>query len=330
MLTRPWITPLIIAFWAVSMHWLVTSKVTPSLASGAPPGHQVLYASNNQLVPVAWTVLWNDSPVGYAISRTERTPDHGLLVNSLMHFDLMPLDEMLPAWLKMMTSAAANQNITLPFDASGKVSLDARGRLRSFDSKVAIPGTADHITFKGKVDQDRVHVVVNAHGIPYEVDREMPEGVMIGDELSPLATMPGLSVNRRWTVPIYSPLRPGDTPIELLHAHVTGEQSFFWKDHLVRVHEVCYRDDPTAPHHDPRFTMLVDMDGRVLKQDSILLGAKLTFVRRSDEEAAQLATALDERPQEATAGQNGAILVGHTEEDAEERDRDQEEEKHDP
>lgn len=294
MLTRPWLIPVIIAAWAISMNWLVTAKIVPSWSEDAPPGNQVLYATDNKLIPVAWTVLWNDAPVGYSISRATRLPDRGLEVESLLHFDFMPLDEMLPLWLQTFIQPGMNRRITIPFDTRGTVTLDPRGTLRSFASTVAIPGSAGRISLKGTVNDGLASVVVDAHGVLYEVERRIPDDVMIGDELSPQATMPGLAVGRRWTVPTYSPLRPAGSPIELLHAHVTGEQVFFWQDTLTRVHEVCYRTDPTAPHHDPRFTMLVDMNGRVLKQDSMFLGARLTFVRRSDDDAEQLAARIDE------------------------------------
>lgn len=294
MLTRPWLIPVIIAAWAISMNWLVTAKIVPSWSEDAPPGNQVLYATDNKLVPVAWTVLWNNSPVGYSISRATRQPDRGLEVESLLHFDFMPLDEMLPVWLQTFIQPGMNRRITIPFDTRGTVMLDPRGTLRSFTSTVAIPGSAGRISLEGTVHDGLASVVVNAHGMLYEVERRIPDDVMIGDELSPQATMPGLAVGRRWTVPTYSPLRPAGSPIELLHAHVTGEQVFFWQDTLTRVHEVCYRTDPTAPHHDPRFTMLVDMSGRVLKQESMFLGARLTFVRRSDDEAKQLTARIDE------------------------------------
>lgn len=294
MLTRPWLIPVIIAAWAISMNWLVTAKIVPSWREDAPPGNQILYATDNKLIPVAWTVLWNDAPVGYSISRATRLPDRGLEVESLLHFDFMPLDEMLPLWLQTFIQPGMNRRITIPFDTRGTVTLDPRGTLRSFASTVAIPGSSGKISLKGTVHEGLASVVVDAHGMLYDVERRIPEGVMIGDELSPQATMPGLTVGRRWTVPTYSPLRPAGSPIELLHAHVTGEQVFFWQDTLTRVHEVCYRTDPTAPHHDPRFTMLVDMNGRVLKQDSIFLGARLTFIRRADDDAEQLATRIDE------------------------------------
>ena len=294
MLTRPWLIPVILAAWAISMNWLVTAKIVPSWSEDAPPGNQILYATDNKLIPVAWTVLWNDVPVGYAISRSTRLPDRGLEVESLLHFDFMPLDEMLPAWIQAFMQPGAKQRITIPFDTRGTVLLDARGMLRSFASTVAIPGSGSRIALTGTVVDGLASVIVDAHGMRYDVERRIPDDVMMGDELSPQATMPGLSVGRRWTVPTYSPLRPAGSPIELLHAHVTGEQMFFWQDQLTRVHQVCYRTDPTAPHHDPRFKMLVDMNGRVLKQDSIFLGARLTFVRRSDDDAEQLAARIYE------------------------------------
>ncbi len=303
MLTRPWLIPVIIAAWAISMNWLVTAKIVPSWSEDAPPGNQILYATDNKLIPVAWTVLWNDAPVGYAISRSTRMPDRGLEVESLLHFDFMPLDEMLPAWIQAFVQPGAKQRITIPFDTRGTVLLDARGTLRSFASTVAIPGGGSQISLKGTVEDGLASVIVDAHGMRYDVERRIPDDVMMGDELSPQATMPGLTVGRRWTVPTYSPLRPAGSPIELLHAHVIGEQMFFWQDQLTRVYEVCYRLDPTAPHHDPRFTMLVDMNGRVLKQDSIFLGARLTFVRRSDDDAEQLAARIDEEEAAAASPQ---------------------------
>ena len=320
MLNRPWLIPVIVAAWAISMNWLVTAKIVPSWSESAPPGNQILYATDNKLIPVAWTVLWNDAPVGYAISRSSRLPDRGLEVESLLHFDFMPLDEMLPLWLKAFVQPGMNRRITIPFDTRGTVILDPHGSLRSFASTVAIPGSTGQIALKGTVNDGLASVVVDAHGMLYEAERRIPEDVMIGDELSPQATMPGLAVGQRWTVPTYSPLRPAGSPIELLHAHVTEEKMFFWQDTLTRVRAVCYRTDPTAPHHDPRFTMLVDMNGRVLKQDSMFLGARLTFVRRSDDDAQQLAVRIDEEeaggdPQgkgDSTASPPAALKEGKT------------------
>jgi hypothetical protein len=200
----------------------------------------------------------------------------------------------LPPWLQAFVRPGAKQRITIPFDTRGTILLDARGALHSFASTVEIPGSGSRISLNGRINDGVATVIVDANGARYEVERPIPDDAMLGDELSPQATLPGLTVGRRWAVPSYSPLRPAASPIELLHAHVTGEQLFFWQDQLTRVHEVCYRTDPTALHHDPRFTLLVAMNGRVLKQDSVLLGARLTFVRRSDKDAEQLAMRIEE------------------------------------
>ena len=103
--------------------------------------------------------------------------------------------------------------------------------------------------------------------------------------------MPGLVMGKRWTVPVYSPLRGGTAALEVLHAEVVGEETLFWEDRLLRVDLVVYRDDPSS-HHEPCCRIWVDRSGRVLKQESMIFGSTLTFVRRSDEAAEGLARSL--------------------------------------
>ena len=61
----------------------------------------------------------------------------------------------------------------------------------------------------------------------------------------------------------------------------------FWDDKLVRVDVVNYSDDP-AKHREPKCRLWVDRSGRVLKQESLMLGSKLVFMRRTDAAAAEL------------------------------------------
>jgi hypothetical protein len=124
----------------------------------------------------------------------------------------------------------------------------------------------------------------------YDVTKHLPNDVMIGDELSPQATLPNLSEGRRWTVPVYSPIRTGRSPLEILHAEVGAEETLYWNDQLVPVHVVSYREDPTSDR-EPRCRLWVDRAGRVLRQEAALLGARVAFVRRTDAEAARLAEA---------------------------------------
>lgn len=287
MLYRPLLIPLVILFWCVTSGWLLVEKILPSLSPGSPPGYQALYTAENRLVPVAWSVLWNDQPLGWAMSQSERTEEGEMEVQSLLHFDRLPIEEVLPAWTKMFLRHSFDPGASYALDARGHLSIDSLGNLKSFSSVVHLPATADRVFLNGRIEDGEVTVDVRAHGMNYSVSRHLPRHITIGDELSPQATLPGLYRNRQWTVPVYSPLRPGQAPIQILHAKVAGEESVFWDDKLVRCDLVHYSDDP-AKHSEPRCRLWVDRSGRVLKQESLMLGAKLVFVRRSDAAAADL------------------------------------------
>ena len=314
MLHRPWLIPLVVIFWCVSSGWLLVEKILPSLSPGSPPGYQALYVSENRLVPVAWSVLWNEQPLGWALSQSERTEEGGMEVKSLLHFDRLPINDVLPAWTKMFLRHSFDPAMSYALDARGRLSIDKRGNLKAFSSIVDLPATADRVFLDGRIEDGEVTVDVRAHGMNYSVSRHLPRHITIGDELSPQATLPGLYRNRQWTVPVYSPLRPGQSPIQILHATVAGEESLFWNDTLVRCDVVHYSDDP-ARHREPRCRLWVDRSGRVLKQESLMLGAKLVFVRRSDAEAEDLVAGVmplpdgDQPPAAAPAGRDGAAVT---------------------
>ena len=216
-------------------------------------------------------------------------------VESLLHFDRLPMNEVLPAWMKVMLPGTFDPQTLFSLDARGQLSIDPGGSLRSFRSAIDLPATADKVVLSGTIDDGNVTVMVSTRDVHYSTSRHLPNNIMLGDELSPQATLPGLFPNRRWTVPVYSPLRAGQSPIEILHAHVVGEETMFWDDALVRVAVVHYRDDP-ASHHEPRCRLWVDRRGTVLKQESVMLGSKLVFMRRSDEAAERLLTTIDVEP----------------------------------
>jgi hypothetical protein len=287
MLHRPWSMPLVVLFWIVTSGWLLVTKILPSLAPGSLPGYQAFYTEENRLVPVAWTVLWNDRPLGWATSQSERTEEGGIEVESLLHFDRLPINEVLPPWAKPLLPQSFNANAAYPLDARGQLSIDQRGDLRSFSSTVSLPATVGSVFLDGRIDKGEVTVDVRANGLSYTVSRQLPSRLAIRDELTPQAMLPGLYQNQQWTVPVYSPLRAGRAPIQILRATVVGQESMFWEDQLVRVDVVHYVDD-SLTHHDPLCRLWVDRSGRVLRQESLLLGSKLMFVRRSDKAAADL------------------------------------------
>jgi hypothetical protein len=288
MLQRPLLTPIVVGFWLVTSSWLVATKILPSLSPGSPPGQQALYTSGDRPIPVAWSVTWNERSVGWALATSSRREDGGLVVDSRLQFDKLPLDEMLPAWAGLLVRRVVHESGPAAFSARGRLDIDAVGQLRSFTSRVRLPGADDDVLLQGTVDDGTVEVTIEAGGMTYETTRHMPTHIMIGDELSPQASLPGLYEGRRWTIPVYSPLRPGHSPIEILHADVGPEEALYWEDGLVRVHVVAYREDPSS-HREPRCRLWVDRSGRVLKQEAMLFGTRMTFLRRTDEAAAWLA-----------------------------------------
>lgn len=291
---RPWLAPIIIVFWLLTTSWLVVAKIVPSLLPGSPPGYQALYAANNRLIPVAWTVLWKDRPLGWAVTESHRATDGSVTVQTVLHFDRIPLEEILPAWTRPLVGQSLARVPALDVEAHGTLFIDARGQLRAFRSTVDLPGDADRVVLAGAVEDGNVRITVQAGELSYETSRYLPAHIMINDELSPQATMVGLCPGKRWTVPVYNPLR-ADVALQMLHAEVVGEDTLFWEDRLTRVDLVVYRDDPSG-HHEPKSRIWVDRTGRVLKQESAMLGASLGFLRRTDDEAETLAASLEDKP----------------------------------
>jgi len=290
MLQRPFFTPVVIGFWLLTAGWLFAAKILPAWQPGSPPGYQAVYASGGRLLPVAWTVQCNDRSIGWALTRATRSPRDGIVVESRLHFDRVPWHDLLPGWAASLAQRIIPDSTAAAFDARGRLSIADDGSLRSFSSVVNLPGGRDPLVLTGKVDEGQVSIILIAGDVRYETTSRLPSAAAIGDELSPQATLPGLYEGRRWTVPVYSPLRPGQSPLHILHAEVGGEETIFWNDSLVRVNVVTYREDP-ASDREPRCRLWVDRFGRVLRQEAALLGATVAFVRRPDEEAARLAAA---------------------------------------
>jgi hypothetical protein len=288
MLRRPWIATLVIVFWATSTGWLVSQKIAPLLFTGEPPTAHFIPEKRD--APVAWTVFWNEEIVGWALSecRPRQPPSSGWTITTRLRLDELPLEELLPDWVKKLTAHAFPPESPLILDTTGELWLDSDGHLQEFESKVFLPDLAQRIVIQGAVAGQDVELTVRSRDFVYETKRQMPESGMLGDELSPQAMLPGLTVGRRWTVPVYNPLAFSGTPLTVLHAHVEGEVTLFWEDRIVRPLLVAYRDDPSA-YRDPRVRLWVDRDGRVLRQESMMLGSKLAFLRRTDEDARVLA-----------------------------------------
>ena len=291
---RPIITALILVFAAIANSWLFISRVLPTITSDNPPGYQSIYTPTKDTSTVAWTIMLNDRPAGSALSIVEPSPYGTVTVWSNLQLDKIPLNDLLPPWANSLLGANVGTfPPSIELDAFGCMTINSLGELRDFESIVKVPGVEQTVRLHGKITPgNKVTVLLRSGDLHYETSRQLPNDLSIRDELSPQATMAGVSQGQRWTVPIYSPLRPSHKPIEILHASVAGHEVLYFNNQLVNTDIVNYRTTPND-HQPPRSRMWVGPRGMVLQHESTILGAKLLFQRRTDMAAASLANRLD-------------------------------------
>lgn len=310
---RPIVTAFILVFAAIANSWLFVSKFLPTILSDAPPGYQSIYTPTKDTSTVAWTIMLNDRPAGSALSIVEPSPYGTVTVWSNLQLDKIPLNDLLPPWANSLLGAnVGTLHPSIDLDALGCMTINNHGELQEFQSLVKVPGVEQTVRLHGKITPgNKVMVSLHSGNLQYETSRQLPNDLSIRDELSPQATMAGVSQGQRWTVPIYSPLRPSHKPIEILYASVAGHEVLYFNNQLVNTDIVNYRTTPND-HQPPRSRMWVGPRGMVLQHESTILGAKLLFQRRTDMAAASLANRLDHVKTLFERGKNSGVHPSET------------------
>ena len=310
---RPIVTALILVFAAIANSWLFISRVLPTILSDTPPGYQSIYTPTKDTSTVGWTIMLNNSPVGSALSFVEPSPSGTVTIWSNLQLDKLPLNDLLPPWANSLLGAnVGTLHPSIDLDALGCMTINNHGELQEFQSLVKVPGVEQTVRLHGKITPgNKVMVSLHSGNLQYETSRQLPNDLSIRDELSPQATMAGVSQGQRWTVPIYSPLRPSHKPIEILYASVAGHEVLYFENKLVNTDIVNYRTTPND-HQPPRSRMWVGPRGMVLQHESTILGAKLLFQRRTDMAAASLANRLDHVKTLFERGKNSGVHPSET------------------
>jgi hypothetical protein len=288
-------TTLIVLFASIANGWLFITKIWPTIVSDKPPGYQSMYAPSEHAKTVAWVIKLNGKTVGSAVSTVEPTPSSTATVWSNLQLNSLPLGDLLPPWAHALLKVnGATLLTTIELDVWGRMQIDSHGALREFDSVVKIPRVQQDVHLHGRIDaENQVTVLLQSGDLQYETKRYLPNELSIRDELSPQANMPGLSQGQRWTVPIYSPLRPSKKPIELVYAHVSGHEVLRFGNQLITTDVVNYRTTPNG-HRQPRSRIWVGPRGQVLQHESIILGKRLLFLRSPESVALSLENRLEQ------------------------------------
>lgn len=291
-----WFDVTVVLLWIASMSWLVVTKVAPSLFIGDPPPYSVILAAQREESPVGWLMEWDDRPVGWAVITTTPMPQGLTEVRSRVHFDNLPLNEMMPEWLRGVLPRFGKALIQA--DSRSIMVFDPLGHLSRFETAVSFQQQEPFVKIRGTIDAGKLAIWIRVGDIkPYEMTVPVPREAIQGDTLSPQSRLPELREGQKWTMETYSPLRPPTDPREILCATVDSRASLVWDRQLVNAFLVVYRSDPGAAIGSAgsvRAKLWVHQDGRVLKEQIMVLNSTLSFFRMTPRNAARVAAMLDE------------------------------------
>ena len=301
-----WYTTSVMLLWLTSMSWLVGSKVLPALWVGEPPSYREIVEAQKRDPPAGWDLTLNGEPLGWALNTALPIAGGGTELRGWACFRRLPLAGATPSWLKSMFQLLGQPLEVPKLDAHSTFTINAEGRLTAFRSAVRIAPLPDEIVFSGEVEGTKLTLTVRGSGMGTmpSTDIYLPPNALVEDSLTPQTKLPGLREGQRWSVPIYSPLRPMQT-VEILQAAVERSELISWGGEVIDCWVVTYRNDAGAGlggQVPPRGCVWVRHDGTVLKQEMKLFEASLVFVRLTDEQAEYLAQKVQAEGLDTKAG----------------------------
>jgi hypothetical protein len=285
-----WYNAAVVVLWLATMSWLVTVQVLPPLQSGEPPSYQQVIEAQNLDPPVGWKVLWKGKQLGWALADTKSQPS-GLMteVHGRVHLDSFPLGSMAPIWLQPFLGLSKKPDDQLHMDACSELLVDSFGRLVRFDSAVQLPPLADEITMHGAVDGGQLELQLRSGNQLYSHEVSLPPKALLADAFSPQTRLPGLHVGQTWSVPVFNPLWPTKSPIEIISAKVERVEQITWNGNVENAWLVVYRHDSgSKAKQRPQCKLWVRRDGAVVRQETVLFDSNIVFVRLPEKETAKL------------------------------------------
>ncbi|MEE8452067.1 MAG: hypothetical protein V3R99_09140 [Thermoguttaceae bacterium] len=287
-----WFNIAVLLLWLSTMGWLLVEKILPPLLVGDPPSYRTILDAQKNEPPAGWQMYFNDRQLGWALNLVSRLPNDVTEIHSRVHFNEIPLRSLAHGWARTLLRLMDIPPIDLRMDADSTAVIDPLGRLMRFESALRVDGLEDVIRVLGTIDGNRLKLEVRAGGLPDTMETFLPADAVVVDAFSPQSQLPGLRAGQTWTVPVYSPLRPSGSPLEILYATVEGTDPIIWDGRMEHAWLVVYRSDPgvgLGSNDSPRGRLWVRRDGTVLKQQVMIIDSTMTFVRLTDKQAAKLA-----------------------------------------
>lgn len=303
-----WACVAIVVFWFATMTWLVVAKVLPSVLLGEPPTYRnILRAEADHPSVVGWDVLVNDKSVGWATSQTLRHSDGVRELRGRLHLRRLPLAELAGPWLETLLGARtkndSESSIHFGLDARNSLVIDPLGHPVEVQSRIAFaqraPNTDEDllagpdfkIILRGIFEGNQLKLTIRYGETVRGTTAWLPNDALVSDALSAQTVLPDLRIGQTWQVPVFSPMRPPNSPVEFLHAVVVREESIATRDGIVPTVLVEYRNDAGSrltSDQVPRARIWVATDGRVLRQQLPLANGELTLERLNATQTAAL------------------------------------------
>ena len=293
----------IVAFWLVSMGWLIGTKVLPALRQGTPPDYRDEFVRSPQAPPppVAWELFWNAKPIGTSVSQAYTEGGEPAEFRSLVQFRQVEISEVLREFLGGLSSFAAplfgNERSRVDATIATKLRLDWEGELDGFDTTVRAGDSTDLILLRGKrTEEDRLQLTVISGETTIDVPQEfnLPPKSRYAEAFSPRSQMQNLTVGQRWTTPVVNPLASNNA-VRLVESLVESRETITWHDVPTETFLVVYRYDSGsgASARAPVGKAWVRDDGIILRQELPIGKAKVRFERTTDDLARELGAVLD-------------------------------------
>ena len=279
-------------FWLVSMTWLVSQKVLPSLRIGQPPNYNTILEAQKQNPVVGWRLEFNKHELGWALSETKQRENGMTEICSQVHFNRLPLAELSSLMARMFNRMLENNAPKLVLDARSSLLIDPLGKLVRFDSTLRVNEISDPVRIQGVVEGSQMQVSIDFKDFSKKTEIYLPQNAIVGDALSPQSQLPNLCEGQTWTAPSFSPFRSASSPMEIQIAKVEGRELISWNEQIIDAWLVVYRNDPgqgLRSSQSPRDKLWVADDGRVLKQQATIFDSVMTVTRMTDKEAQELA-----------------------------------------
>lgn len=278
------------------MTWLVVAKILPPLRVGEPPNYATILQETENEPPVCWQIRLDEKTIGWAANKMVRRKDGITDLYSRVYLEELPWREFSPGLVGTLLRPVLESFNGMDVDKKTRLVIDPLGRLVEFESRVRLGGLTDAMKVQGQIDGATLKISAQAGGLPYKFEQRLPPNALMNEELSPQVRMPGLRVGQRWTVPIYSPLRAPNSPVEILQAEVERNERLTWCHVAQPCHVIVYRGDSGAgsASDEVRGRAWVGMDGVVLRQEVTVLNSHLHFIRLGDQAAEEVWTALGE------------------------------------